>query len=174
MIFLQSYLILSLIIFSSMLLLWLVSLWLKNSSIVDIFWGAGFVIFAWAAFLLTPDGFVMRKLLLCVLVTIWGLRLSLHILRRNWGKPEDFRYQTWRQEAGSNWWWKSLFKVFIVQGILLLIVAVPLLAAQIQALPDHLTWLDLLAILVWLIGFTFEAVDRIHIRSPGRLAADAL
>jgi steroid 5-alpha reductase family enzyme len=158
MIFFQPYLILSILIFGLTLLVWLVSLWLKDSSIIDIFWGTGFVIFTWAGFLLTPDGFVMRKVLLWVLVTIWGLRLSLHILRRNWGKPEDFRYQTWRNEAGSSWWWKSLFKVFILQGILLLIVAVPLLAAQIQALPDHLTWLDLLAIPVWMIGFTFEAL----------------
>jgi steroid 5-alpha reductase family enzyme len=92
--FLQNYLILAGVIISLMILLWLVSLWLKNSSIVDIFWGTGFVIFAWIAFLLTPEGFMMRKLLLCLLVTLWGLRLSLHILNRNWGKPEDFRYQT--------------------------------------------------------------------------------
>jgi steroid 5-alpha reductase family enzyme len=156
--FFQPYLILSLVIFSLMVLVWLVSLWLKNSSIVDIFWGTGFVIFAWVAFLLTPEGFIVRKELLCVLVTLWGLRLSLHILRRNCGKPEDFRYQTWRKEAGLGWWWKSLFKVFILQGILLLIVAVPLLTAQIKPLPDHLTWLDLLAIPVWLVGFTFEAL----------------
>ena len=156
--FLQPYLILSVFVFSLMLLLWLVSLWLKNSSIVDIFWGTGFVIFTWVAFLLTPDGFMTRKLLLCVQVTIWGLRLSIHLLLRNWGKAEDFRYQTWRKEAGSSWWWKSLFKVFLLQGSLMLIVAVPLLAAQIQPLPDHLTWVDLIAIPVWLVGFIFEAL----------------
>jgi steroid 5-alpha reductase family enzyme len=156
--FTQAYLILSVVILSLMLLLWLVSLWLKNSSLVDIFWGTGFVIFTWLAFTLTPGGFIVRKLLLCPLVTLWGLRLSLHILRRNWGKGEDFRYQAWRNEAGSGWWWKSLFKVFILQGILLLIVATPLLAAQIKPLPDHLTWLDLLAIPVWLVGFTFETL----------------
>jgi steroid 5-alpha reductase family enzyme len=156
--FFQPYLILSVIIFSLMLLLWLVSLWLKNSSIVDIFWGTGFVIFAWVAFLLTPEGFVTRKVLMCMLVTIWGLRLSMHILRRNWGKPEDFRYQTWRDEAGSSWWWKSLFKVFLLQGLLLIIVAMPLLAAQIKPEPNRLTWLDVIAIPVWLIGFIFEAL----------------
>jgi len=156
--FTQAYLILSVVILSLMLLLWLVSLWLKNSSLVDIFWGTGFVIFTWLAFTLTPGGFIVRKLLLCTLVTLWGLRLSLHILKRNWGKGEDFRYQTWRNEAGSSWWWKSFFKVFILQAILLLIVAVPLLAAQIKPLPAHLTWLDLLAIPVWLVGFTFETL----------------
>jgi steroid 5-alpha reductase family enzyme len=156
--FLQTYLILSLVILGLMVLLWLVSLWLKNSSIVDIYWGTGFVIFSWVAFLLTPDGYIVRKVLLCGLVTIWGLRLSLHILRRNWGKPEDFRYQTWRNEAGSGWWWKSFFKVFLLQGILLLFVAVPLLVAQIMPLPAHLTWLDLLAIPVWMVGFSFESL----------------
>jgi len=155
--FYQSYLILSLLIFSLMVLLWLLSLWLKNSAIVDIFWGTGFVIFAWVAFLLTPDGFITRKVLLCILVTIWGLRLSLHILRRNWGKPEDFRYQTWRNEAGFSWWWKSLFKVFLLQGIILLIVAFPLLVAQFMNQHDP-TWWDLFAVVVWLIGFAFEAL----------------
>jgi len=156
--FLQSYLLLAGVVFSLMVLLWLVSLAIKNSSIVDIFWGTGFVIFTWVAFLITPDGYISRKLLLSLLVTLWGLRLSLHILLRNWGKPEDFRYQTWRKEAGVSWWWKSLFKVFILQGILLLIIATPLLVAQTKSVPEHLTWLDFLAILVWLVGFTFEAL----------------
>ena len=155
--FLSSYLVLGLVILGFMILLWLVSLMLKNSSIVDIFWGTGFVIVTWAAFLLTPDGFAPRKWLLSVLVTIWGLRLSLHILIRNWGKPEDFRYQAWRKEAGAAWWWRSFFKVFLLQGILLWIVSAPLLAAQIRAQPDRLTWVDYAAIPVWLIGFFFEA-----------------
>lgn len=99
--FLSIYLTLGLVILGLMGLLWLVSLALENSSIVDIFWGTGFVITTWAAFILTPDGFPIRKLLLNLLVTFWGLRLSLHILRRNWGKPEDFRYQAWRKEAGA-------------------------------------------------------------------------
>ena len=156
--FLQAYLALFLLTIVLMVLLWLISLWLKNSSIVDIFWGTGFIIFAWGAFLLTPQGFITRKLLLCVLVTLWGLRLSLHLLFRNWGKPEDFRYQAWRRQAGASWWWRSLFKVFLLQGLLLWVIAAPLLAAQVSPLPAHLTWLDILAIPVWLFGFTFEAL----------------
>jgi steroid 5-alpha reductase family enzyme len=158
MVLFQTYLILFGVILTLMLLLWLLSLWLKNSSIVDIFWGTGFVIVAWVAFLLTPQGFLPRKLLLCALVTLWGLRLSIHILSRNWGKPEDFRYQVWRKEAGESWWWRSFFKVFLLQGILLWIIAAPLLAAQISTEPAALIWLDYLAIPVWLLGFTFEAL----------------
>lgn len=156
--FLSIYLTLSLVILGVMTVLWLVSLALRNSSIVDIFWGTGFVIVTWVAFLLTPDGYIGRRILLSGLVTIWGLRLSLYILWRNWGKPEDFRYQVWRKEAGAAWWWRSLFKVFFLQGIILWIVAAPLVAAQINAQPNRLTWLDALAILVWMTGFFFEAM----------------
>jgi len=156
--FFPVFLTLGLVILGLMTLLWLASLALKNSSIVDIFWGTGFVITAWAAFMLTPDGFTLRKLLIGALVTIWGLRLSVHILMRNWGKPEDFRYQAWRKEAGAQWWWRSFFKVFLLQGVLMWIISTPLLAAQISAQPAGLTWLDFLAIAVWLVGFFFEAV----------------
>jgi steroid 5-alpha reductase family enzyme len=161
--FLQIYLTLGLIILALMTLLWLASLLLKNSSIVDIFWGTGFVITTWGAFLLTPEGFAPRKLLINVLVTIWGLRLSFHILARNWGKPEDFRYQVWRKEAGAAWWWRSIFKVFFLQGVILWIVAAPLLAAQISAQPNRLTWIDTAAIPVWLIGFFFEAAGDLQL-----------
>lgn len=140
-----------------MLLLWLLSLKLKNSSIVDIFWGSGFVILHWLYFWLTPQGLPERKLLLGLLVTVWGLRLTIHILQRNWGKPEDFRYQAWRREAGPSWAWKSLYKVFLLQGVLMWVISMPLLAAQIQPGPGRLTLLDGLGGVVWLIGFYFES-----------------
>lgn len=156
--FLSIYLIALMSIFGLMTLLWLVSLALKNSSIVDIFWGTGFVISGWLYFSLTPDGFLLRKVLIVTLTTIWGLRLSLYILWRNWGKGEDFRYQVWRREAGAAWWWRSFFKVFLLQGILMWIISVPLLAAQFHSTPDRLTVLDFLGLSLWLVGFFFESV----------------
>ena len=156
--FVQIYLSIGLVILGLMTLLWLVSLAIKNSSIVDIFWGTGFVITAWVAFALTPEGFAARKWLIVLFVTIWGLRLSLHILFRNWGKPEDFRYQVWRKQAGASWWWRSFFKVFLLQGILMWIIAAPIVAAQTSALPNQLTGIDYIAVPIWAIGFFFEAV----------------
>jgi steroid 5-alpha reductase family enzyme len=87
----QAYATLGLVILVLMTLLWLASLAARNSSIVDIFWGTGFVVTTWTAFALTPAGFPTRKLLISLLVTVWGLRLSLHVFTRNRGKPEDFR-----------------------------------------------------------------------------------
>ena len=152
-----------LVILGLMILLWLLSLILKNASIVDIFWGTGFVISGWVYFALTPDGFPVRKLLLMILATLWGLRLSLYILYRNWGKAEDFRYQVWRKEAGAAWWWRSFFKVFLLQGVLMWIISAPLLAAQFRSMPDRLTVLDYLGAAVWLIGFFFEAAGDLQL-----------
>jgi len=149
--------------FGLMGLLWLISLRLKNASIVDIFWGSGFVITVWLYFFLTPEGALPRKALIGALVTVWGLRLSFHILRRNWGRPEDFRYQKWRAEAGNKWPWQSLFKVFLLQGLLLWVISAPLLAAQISPAPDHLTDLDFIGLGIWAVGFFFEAVGDLQL-----------
>ncbi len=161
--FISIYLWTGLAVLAYMSLLWLASLALKNASIVDIFWGAGFVFSGWIYYALTPDGFSSRKLLLIALVTIWGLRLSLYILYRNWGKPEDFRYQAWRKENGPSWWWRSYFKVFVLQGILMWIISIPLLAAQYSPVPARLTALDFVGVMIWLVGFFFESVGDLQL-----------
>ncbi|MCB2214333.1 DUF1295 domain-containing protein [bacterium] len=138
--------------------LWIISLILKDSSIVDIFWGAGFVMSAWVAFLSTLESAGPRDWLLLALVTVWGLRLSIHILIRNWGKGEDFRYVKMREEAHGQWWWRSFFKVFLLQGILMWLVATPISVVQVPGAADTLGILDYIAVVLWAIGFFFEAV----------------
>lgn len=156
--FLETYAIGLAVTVGLMTLLWLLSLRLKNASIVDIFWGSGFVVAGWLFFALTPAGYLPRKLLIAGLVTIWGLRLSIHILLRNWGKPEDFRYQKWRREAGRRWGWQSYFQVFLLQGVLLWIISAPLLAAQLFSSSQKPGILDVLGMILWVVGFFFEAV----------------
>ena len=155
--FLEVYLLGGLFILWYMTALWIISLILRNASIVDIFWGPGFVSAGWIYFALT-DGFPPRRWLVGILLSIWGLRLGGYILWRNWGKPEDFRYQKWREDHGRRWWWVSYFQVFLLQGGLMWIISAPLLAAQRSATPARLTLLDGVAVVVWLIGFFFEAV----------------
>jgi steroid 5-alpha reductase family enzyme len=137
--------------------IWLVSLALRNASIVDVFWGLGFALLA-ALYLVTADGFVGRRILVTTLVAVWGLRLALYVLWRNWGKGEDYRYRAWREKAGHKFWWVSFFQVFLLQGVLLWLISAPLLAAQFYGSPDELTVVDLVGALVWAVGFFFEAV----------------
>jgi steroid 5-alpha reductase family enzyme len=155
--FLSLWLFAGLIILGLMTLLWLVSLALKDSSIMDSFWGVGFVIVFWAVTFLTLEPLTLRLVLLGTVVTVWGLRLSLYIFFRNKGKDEDFRYAAWRKEAGSSWWWRSFFKVFFLQGVLMWIIAVPLIAAQTGDITSPLKCLDYTGAALWLVGFIFEA-----------------
>jgi steroid 5-alpha reductase family enzyme len=137
--------------------LWLVSLLLENASIVDIFWGPGFILVG-AYYAMTVSGAPsFRGLLVLGLVTVWGLRLALHIGIRNAGAGEDFRYRKWREEAGTSFWWISLFKVFLLQAVLLWIVSSPLLLAQLGD-GESVTTLDVLGVALWGFGFLFEPV----------------
>lgn len=147
-----------LVIIGFMSLLWMASVFLKDSSIVDIFWGMGFVVLVWFYYLNTADGWGTRKLLLALMVTLWGLRLSGYIGWRNIGKQEDYRYQQWRKQFGDQWWWISYFRVYVLQGVILWIVASPLLAAQYAKGHSGLSVFDIFGILFWGIGLFFESV----------------
>jgi steroid 5-alpha reductase family enzyme len=156
--FWQTYGSVVLFVFVFMTALWIASLILRNSSIVDPMWGTGLVLANWFSFLLTPDGYPLRKWLISILVTVWGLRLSIHLLRRNWGKGEDYRYREWREQAGDRWWWYSYFKVFLIQGAVMCVLAAPFVAVHSSPAPTALTLIDLLAVPLWGLGFFFETV----------------
>jgi len=146
-----------LIIVMAMTLLWLVSVFLKNASIVDPFWGLGFVI-AGVFYFYKTDGLELRKLIVLTLLTIWGLRLSIYLGLRNFGKGEDFRYQQFRKDYGEKrYWWISFFQVFLLQGVLLWLISSPLLGAQFHSGGSDLNYFDYVAIIIWIIGFSFEA-----------------
>ena len=137
--------------------LWLVSLALGDSSIVDSFWGVGFVAVAVSVAAAAQSGLAPRAWLMGGLVAAWGLRLSHYIFWRNRGKGEDYRYRKWREEAGASWWWRSFFKVFVLQGVIMWLVAAPVVAVAGSPLQRPLNWVDALGAAVWLVGFVFEA-----------------
>lgn len=94
---------------------------IKNNSIVDIGWGMGFVVGSWLTLLVTENPTVLSYAIVGF-ITVWGLRLSLRLLKRNYGKPEDFRYAQWRKEWGDNVVIIAFFRVFMVQGIINFVV----------------------------------------------------
>jgi len=136
----------SLIIWILVSLLWIWSIIIKNVSIVDIFWGFGFVVVN-ALYLFLPGELNDRKILVLILVTIWGLRLAIHLALRNIGKGEDFRYREFRRSYGEErYWWVSYFQTFLLQGILMMIVSLPLLGISKGNDSGNLNLLDFLGI----------------------------
>ena len=140
-----------------MIMGWLLSLVLKNVTVVDSLWGLGFVMIAWATFFLT-DGFLTRKLLIVFLVTLWGVRLSIYLTLRNWGKGEDPRYGLWREKSGKHFLIVSLFKVFLLQALFLWAISISIQYGMVSTTPEMITWLDMLGLILWGVGFIFEAV----------------
>ena len=135
---------------------WLVSLAVKNASIVDIVWGFGFVAVAWAV-RLRVDGVADRQNLLVALTSIWGLRLTGYLFWRNHGKGEDFRYVAMRRHWGPRFPLISLGTVFGLQGVLMFLVSLPVQLGQAGTEPD-LGWLAFVGVAVWVVGLFFEAV----------------
>jgi len=147
----------SLLIWILVTMLWIWSVIIKNVSIVDIFWGVSYVVIN-AFYVFNSGELNARKILILVLVSIWGLRLSIYLAIRNIGKGEDFRYQEFRRQYGvKRYWWISYFQTFILQGVLIIIVSLPLLGISASDQGGDLTLLDYLGIVVWIIGFAFEA-----------------
>ncbi len=144
-------------ILSTLLVLWVMGTFLRDASIVDPFWGTGFVLTGWLAVRMNgvdhPRGWLMMAL-----ITVWGLRLSLHLLWRNWGHGEDRRYTAMRDHHGPRFWWVSLFTVFLLQGVILWIISFPVLVALSSdtTAPWQLT--DVAGALLWMVGFAFETI----------------
>lgn len=139
-----------------LLILWLISLKIRDVSIIDIFWGFGFVVIAWLTFFLSGGETSSRKVLLVLLTTIWGTRLSIHLARRKIGTPEDHRYQAMRAKVGQRFWLISLFLVFGLQGVIMNIVALPVVAGQLEN--AKIGVLAAIGFVLWMIGLAFEAV----------------
>jgi steroid 5-alpha reductase family enzyme len=95
-------------------------------------------------------------LVLAILVTIWGLRLSGYLAWRNWGKPEDYRYAAMRTNHGRWFPIVSLFTVFGLQGTVMWIVSLSIQVSMVRGSSWHAgVWFGLG---LWLIGLFFEAV----------------
>jgi steroid 5-alpha reductase family enzyme len=138
---------------------WLLSIAIRNVGIVDSLWSLFFLV-ALAVFWYSVSGFSTgsstRAVLITGVVTLWALRLSIHITVRNVGEREDRRYQAMRRKHDPGFTWKSLYIVFGLQALLAWIISLPLLVAVRAAQPPGM--IDFLAIVLWCVGFVFEAV----------------
>jgi steroid 5-alpha reductase family enzyme len=130
---------------------WMVSLVLRDVSIVDVMWGPAFAVVAWIA--LAVEG-GSRCALMALLVTVWGLRLGGHLLaRKRRERREDPRYGAWRARHGARFPLVSLVTVFLLQGALVWVVSLP-----VQAASGTLSALVWVGVAVWAVGVLFEAI----------------
>jgi len=152
---------LAVILFVAMLvvihqILWFViSRYAKRVDVVDIAWGLNGVIIAWSAFLLNT--YSVRTMLVAALVTVWGLRLALHLFVRIRHSPEDKRYQAIKDAWGAYGAVGIFLQIFLLQALLIMIVTSPVMVIALTS-GQHVGWLDLLGMFIWLIGFLCEMI----------------
>jgi steroid 5-alpha reductase family enzyme len=134
--------------------------WLSGRSrqrldVVDTAWGGGYIIAAVIGFVSRQN---VRTSLIAVLVLVWGLRIAVHIWRRSGKRGPDRRYE----ELSSKWnqkhlWLRAYFSVFLLQGLIILIVSLPITVGASENIRPPI-WLLIVAGLVWLSGFLIESV----------------
>jgi len=172
------------VVFGLLTLLWAISVAVKDASLIDIFWGFGFLVVA-AVCLYLADVKTPYLWLLAAMPILWGIRLSLYLGWRNLGHGEDVRYIAMRRRAEKKgmsemaWRIRTLFTIYFGQGLLIMIVSAPIWVAMATALeyapincavppcPDrsdlltgqtNISSIATLGALLWLIGFLFEAI----------------
>lgn len=129
----------------------------RDHSVVDIGWGCGFIVLGWQGFLEFPAA-GSHALLVNGMVTLWGLRLAWHLVaRKTKEQTEDWRYRQWRKSWGALVNVRAFFQVYLLQGALMLVVALPVLLVNAE---EHrpLGLVAFLGLGVWLLGLVLEAV----------------
>lgn len=150
-------------------ILFIIASIIKNNSIVDIFWGLGFVLISWILFFInkkyTPVAIIGN-----IIVSIWGLRLFYHILKRNIFKGEDFRYRNWREQWKTHFYLRSYFQIFFLQAIFQFLIGSPIF--YLNTVDTQFNYFSIIGIVVFLIGFIFEATSdyqlKRHIKSGNK------
>jgi len=145
----------ALIILAFMVLAFIVALLIRNNSIVDFFWGPGFIVVTAFSLSMAPD-IDLRKIIVLMLVLIWGLRLAIYIFQRNRGKEEDYRYKRWR-DTWKHFILRSFFQIFLLQGLIMYVVSFPIWYINYHP-GEVLTTCDTIGLILFGIGFMVEAV----------------
>lgn len=174
------YFLLALTLLGYMTFWFVISFIKKRNDVADIAWGMGFVLLAWVSYLISdfPSriGFFVG-----LLVTIWGVRLSLYIFLRKQGSIEDSRYRVYKEAWGKWFYPRSFLQVFLLQGIFLFIVASPVLHMNNSKTDLTFGLFGIIGSTLWLVGFFFEAVGDLQlakfVRKPenkGKLMREGL
>src|SRR5690606_20194997 len=132
----------------------------KNNGLIDIAWGASFVVTAISSFIISGE-FNLTKLIMLQVVILWGMRLSIYLFKRNWNKEEDFRYQAMRKKWKTNLKLKAFFKVFITQSLFSYVISLPIIFTNLYSTPitDFIQpTVLIIGVVVFLIGFIFEVL----------------
>ncbi len=150
----QIILISAITVFLFMIFFYIIALLLRNNGIVDVGWGLGFITILAILHIFYPELY-LRKILITLLIVLWGFRLTVHIFLRSIGKPEDFRYAQMRNKWGKLAVIHAFFKIYMLQGIIMLALALPVMLI-FNSNPEKYSLWDMVGVILFVTGFFFE------------------
>lgn len=158
------------VLFALACFLFTISIALKRNDIADTAWGLGIALTAWVAAASSPISLSWPHYLLLGLISLWAVRLSVRIYRKNRTKPEDARYAAWRESWGAWFYPRSFLQIYLLQCTLMLALALSAIVAMHSPAGLFDQRLIIAGLVIWLIGFIFETIgdyqlDK-HIQNP--------
>ncbi len=144
------------LILGMMAILWVIYYFKRNAGIVDIGWALSYLIAIWSYFFLAP-GWLPRKLILTLMVTLWAGRLAYYLFDRFQRSEEDPRYADMRKRLGDENSEFKFFILFIFQGLLVIFLTIPFIISSLNANP-HAHPLEGLGFFIWFIGLAGETL----------------
>ena len=127
----------------------------RDFSVVDISWALGFLNVLGVGLVLAKNVGLLQ-ILVALLVAIWGVRLGYHILTRNLRQGEDWRYREMREGWGKSANIQAYFKIFILQGVLLFIVSLPVSHIFLLLSESENNWTLFVGAAIAAAGLIFE------------------
>lgn len=154
----------ALVVLAMVLLLWLISIPLRDISIIDMAFSTLIVALLLVAYRVTGASGGIPGLIL-VLVFIWAARMSIYLVHRNWGHGEDPRYSRLRTWAPEGWrfHWLSLRQVFLLQGSVIWVLTLPQQIAMVTGSVVEFGVLAAIGVGLWCLGFFFETVGDLQL-----------
>lgn len=153
-----------LVCLSAFIGIWLIHVWLGDAGVIDYYWAPGFLTIsgahAWSF------GFNSGSALLFCLIALWAIRLTSHLVDRHTRMAsEDARYAAMRAAGGPAFWWKSLFSIFLVQGVLQWIIASPIHVVAVSSAYSLTAPLVMIGLAFFSIGFAIEVIADWQLRT---------
>jgi len=159
----------AIVVFVYMITWFIIAVVAKDNGLADIAWGLGFAVLAIAGWIHGANNQLYFVLLGMVL--LWALRLAAYLYFRNRvRKTEDFRYRSWREDWGDNWVWITFWRVFMLQGFFMWVIALPIMLSANQSSATFNPW-GIIGLALFLLGWLFETIaDQQMLRFKSKVA----
>ncbi|WP_417794837.1 MULTISPECIES: DUF1295 domain-containing protein [Alphaproteobacteria] len=151
-----------------MIILWLISIRIRDVSFIDAFWAYGMAIMASASFMQSENPGSLAYLI-WALTALWGIRLGTHLFLRWRKEGVDPRYKKIighaMEKQGMSFAKAALLKAWAMQIPLLFIVCLPAQLGILLAGADTAGPVAIIGTAIAVVGIVFETIGDMQLKA---------